>query len=290
MIKNTLNLKKNCAGQAAAELAILGTLVLLCFSTLLIYGQRLEEQQTVKMEAFRKALQKSYERNSSVSYTLKKDTRFFNLLGSFGEGEASNVSSTASVMWQKGTAGLQGTKDDASFAYYQVNDQMVGDVVTGLPRYNKTVIDYTGKKNENVKVPSDVWREESKKQTAYSLFSRKQEDNSGTIVNTKQANLQESSTTQVFTRFDYSERDARKGPGEGGYVLPKYAYEGGSYEHEGDTIAVNAPAHNISSQGAFYIDPNLSENADKPNTNRYEYRSDAVGAQNIKQRTWQTPY
>ena len=54
-------------GQAVAELAIFGSLILLVFSIILMYGQRLETQQQVKMEAFRKALQKAYDRNGSVS-------------------------------------------------------------------------------------------------------------------------------------------------------------------------------------------------------------------------------
>jgi len=153
-------------GQAAVELAILGSLILLAVSTLLIYGQRLELQQQLKMEAFRKALQKAYQRNSSVTYTLKKDSRFFNLMAGFGQGQASTLGASASAMWQKGAPGASGAKGQtqASFAYYQINDEMVGIQDTGgdimLPRYNRTTIDSDGAISGEMTVPVSVYKEE----------------------------------------------------------------------------------------------------------------------------------
>ena len=77
----------NKRGQAAAELAILGVLVIVAFSYIMNFGQSLGSQQQTKMEAFRRALQKAYIRNASASFTLKKDVSAASVNSGFFQGQ-----------------------------------------------------------------------------------------------------------------------------------------------------------------------------------------------------------
>ncbi|MBL7130231.1 MAG: hypothetical protein ISS45_02295 [Candidatus Omnitrophica bacterium] len=256
------------AGQAAAETAVFGTLILLCFATLLTYGQRLEMQQNLKMEAFRLALMKAFQRNSSVSYTLKKDVRFSNILGNFGEGQPSSLSATASVMWQKGAAGQRGADDQASFGYYQINDDMIGSVDPDigeqdvmLPRYDKESVGHDGSEHSS-KVPVSIWKEESRKITNYETQNIKEdiEAENPFVRNAQTAYLTDTAITKLYTRQDNSISDARQD-----YVPPDY----GNY--------TESPEYD---QGAYY----------NPDNNRIEYGETDVGTTIKRQRTWETTW
>ncbi len=247
-------------GQAIAEMAILGSLILVAFSTLLVYGQRLELQQKIKMEAFRNALSKAYQSNNAVSYTLKRDLRLTNLFSGFGEGDASALSASASVMWQKGSPGSQGSDDEQSFAFYQINDNIIGDGRTGLPRDEKKIITKTGKKQE-IWSPVSIWKEDSARVAKYDSSVEKNEDTAG-IKNTQTSDLQETVRTTLYTRFDKAETDNRYIPGETGYVYPEYEDKG----------------HIDSKQGA-YLDSD---------SNRIKYGQENVGRTVHRERTWQT--
>ncbi len=268
-----LQFKKRQIGQAMVELAILGSLILLILSALLTYGQRLTAQQQIKMEAFRKALTRAYQRNSSVSYTLKRDTRFSNLLGGYREGQHSGLGASASVMWVKGTPGLQGTKGDNSFAFYEINDVMIGDLNEGLPRYSKTVYTRTGSREE-IKAPVSIWKEDVEKHTTYSTQSKRKEEKEKEkepqIINTAVADLKETIKTRLYTRFDKSETDPNKPR-----IPPSYVYEGQSYGDQ--TIVFYPPIY----QGAY------EQGAYENKINRIEYRQGS--GENIHyERTWKT--
>ncbi len=256
-------------GQAAAELAILGSLVLVAFSSLITYGQRIDAQQALKQEAFRKALQKSYQRNANVSYTLKKDNRFYNALANFGESQPSTLTASASVMWQKGMAGCQhdehgchNKKEDndsstiqGSFSYYEVNNQFVGthdwetarvgnpDVM--LTRYPKAATDPTGGDDTWSKVPSTVWRDVTAKHTQLTSTSRKHQLPAGEgparISNTQRMELSENIESTVFLRRDtsVSQHDADDGsPAEGDWELldPQDLAQGAWYDTNDNRI------------------------------------------------------
>jgi len=115
-------------GQAIAELAILSSLVLIIFASIISYGQRFDRVGEVKMRAFRKALVASYVRNAAVNYTLKQDFRgmdFFN----FGKGQPLTSMGSSTVLWQKGITGTpEEEKDDArgSYSFYEVNGKLLG--------------------------------------------------------------------------------------------------------------------------------------------------------------------
>ena len=50
-------------GQSVVEMTVFLVLIIAVFSMMVMYGQQLISQQQVKMQAFRKAKEKSYERN-----------------------------------------------------------------------------------------------------------------------------------------------------------------------------------------------------------------------------------
>lgn len=260
LMRKRLIRKKRQKGQAAVELAVFGSLILVAFSVLLTYGQRLEMQQQLKMEAFRRALTKAYEKNSSVSYTLRKDARFFNLFGGYREGQASSIGASASVMWVKGNAGEMDTAgDDSYYAFYQINDTIIGDAENGLKRYKKKVVTQTGKEVE-MKSPVNIWKEDVHKQTEYASQSTRTEDSTGITIKDKPT-LKETVTSTFHTRFDKSKGDPSK-PNK--RFPPKYVYQGSDYSFDGDTKQIIT--YDPESQGAYAREDN-----------RIDYSKDKTG-------------
>jgi hypothetical protein len=257
--------------QAAVELAIFGSIVLLAFSIMLMYGQRLDSQQQVKMEAFRRALQKAYYHNSSVSYTLKKEGRSFNLFGGFGQGQSATVSSTASVLWQKGLPGEQPTggakMKQETYSYYVINDNEIK--LDTYPKLQKTL---TGG-NATVYVPAGVYNEEAVRTELYNTTVRKEESPAGGIINTRVADLGDTIRTTLHVRVDTS---YDSNVTDHVAPLPRYVEEGQSYTFEGDQKTVaSVPSVSL---GAYY----------RNDTNRVEYSNATVGTTIHKERTWQT--
>ncbi len=270
-MKNKLFLTNNKA-QAAVELTILGTLILLCFSMILMYGQRLELENQLKMEAFRKALKKAYDRNSSVSYTVRKEARFFNLFSGFGQGQEATLAGSASVMWQKGIAGDQDSSpkgEDSNFAFYEINDMVLENSDTGLPRKEKDTIGFDGSEH-TVRVPVSVYKEEGTRQEAYDSSVTKQEESSGKIRNVKTSDLTDTVTTTLYTRFDNAESDARiSDPDQ--IPLPEY--------EETETLGPHT-------YGGYLVTQTDAEH--NQDTNRIEYSEDKVGTEIHRERTWET--
>ena len=268
------------SGQAAVELAIFGSLILLAFSMLLMYGQRLDNQQQVKMEAFRRAMQKAYERNGSVSYTLKKEGRTFNLFSGFGQGQPSTVGSTASVLWQKGLPGDQNNETSESYAFNAINDQEVGSVNSkGLPRYPKIQINAMGNKSD-VWVPVSIYSEDQQRKEFASNTVTKEESPSGGIVNTRKSELSDTITTTPHVRMDITEGDATKDSGH--YVPdPNYVYENESYtftDSSGNSQNKNVVVVPGTTLGAYATDDN-----------RVDYRENTGTPNTIsKERSWET--
>jgi hypothetical protein len=268
-MKNKLGIfLKFKTGQAAVELAIFGSIILLAFSVLLMYGQRLESQQHVKMEAFRRALQKAYERNGSVSYTLKKEGRSFNLFGGFGQGQSSTVAATASVLWQKGMPGAQDNEASESYSYYAINDNELE-----LSRYPKQQKNLMGK-DVTVYVPASVYNEEQARLEQFAANTRKQESPAGGIANTRTSDLSDTINTTLHVRVDTS---YDSDPHDSEVPLPVYVYEGQSYNDTDmgpQTIQTVSPV----SVGAYARD----------DINRIDYSKDKVDTTIHRERTWQT--
>jgi hypothetical protein len=283
------DLRLGKSGQAAVELAIFGSLILLAFSVLLMYGQRLDNQQQVKMETFRRALQKAYERNGSVSYTLKKEGRSFNLFSGFGQGQASTVGSTATVMWQKGMPGNQADSDDSdygdrseSFAYNAINDTEIGSAdERGLPRYPKRIINISGREATSWVTPS-IYKEDQVRSEVYSSSVQKEESPSGGIVNTRVSDLRETVTTTPYVRIDLAETDASE---PHNVPLPEYVYEGESYNPRDEPVQTVVPITPVQ-LGAYYVEDSEDDTKD----NRIDYSPDKVGTNIHRERSWQTDY
>jgi hypothetical protein len=209
----------NNKGQAAAELAIFGALLLFAFSVLLLYGQRLDKTQQLKMEAFRKAMQTAYYKNSAISYNYKEDTHITDLFSGFGQGQHHAASASATVMWQKGLPGGQGSDDQQSFSYYNINGKEIE-----MPRYEKEITGMSGDTQE-VKVSTSVWKEEVETVSTYNSSINKHE-NPENIENKRSADLQEDITSALYTRYDATEYDERNGP-----QMPEYVYAGDEYHN-----------------------------------------------------------
>jgi hypothetical protein len=192
-------------GQAAVELAIWASLVVLAFSWVLSFGQKLDIMQRVKMEAFRNALHKAYNRNASVDYTLKKSIRDVSLDGGYGQGKDSGSSSSMRVMWVKGTAGAQGTDTKGSFGYYKSNTQYVaGGSVSedsdALPMYEKNSVSYDGSRKE-VYYPVTVWNDNESRQLNYNSTLTKAESTSN-ISYVVDATATDTTSGTAYTHFD----------------------------------------------------------------------------------------
>jgi hypothetical protein len=277
-------------GQAALELAVLASLIILLFASLLTYGQRFGADQQIKMETFRKALSKSYARNSSVSYINRKDVHFSNIMGGYGEGQPSTVGASANVMWVKGTAGSYKTSGESSFLFYEINGKMIEDPANpgkGLPRYPKVVKDYSGHRSE-VWAPLNIWKENIQRNSFFSASNRKRERNR-LITNTDISDFGENVTVNLYSRFDKSESDPRMLTSLLYPVLPDYIYGGGRYnylpEYRQSTIiplpeqyVINDTSTSPARFGAYYNSA----------INRVEYGEGQEGTVIHRERQWST--
>ncbi len=251
------NKKKGLNGQAALELTIFCTLILLAFSTLLMYGQRMMAQQQLKMETFRNALGKAYDKNASVSITAKKDLRTYNLMGPFGQGQVTTVGASATAMWQKGLGGRSGSDGDKTqFAYYKLNNEEFR-----LSHRDKDIISLDGSP-QTVSVPISVWREETTRHEQYSSGVSKEEQQGQPYKNTQVANLTDTTDTRLYVRFDKSYDDDPEHSGDSASILPDYSDEG-FLQRE---------------QGAYYNET----------TQRVEYSTEAAGNTVRREKEWET--
>ncbi|OGX45739.1 MAG: hypothetical protein A3G38_02035 [Omnitrophica WOR_2 bacterium RIFCSPLOWO2_12_FULL_51_8] len=113
-------------GQAVAEMAIFGSLLLFVFGALIAYIQRFNDQQYAQMEAFRRALEKGStytteemgNPGASVQFTLVQNRRHSDFSGSFRKGSAQALSASSSVFWAVPKVGEQ-AKD---LIVYRINE------------------------------------------------------------------------------------------------------------------------------------------------------------------------
>ena len=196
--------------QATTELAIFGSLILVCFAILISYGMSLQEQQILQQQTFRKALKKAYDDNAFVSYNVVKNPRTVNVFGRYGEGGRSSLTSGTSVNWNVG--------ESAEMGYYQVNeDEMkISEGITyveedtGKRKQDIRFFDKDGNvkteqtfdvdKDEDAiskfKEENEIWDVESQASTAYKGQEVRSEDGAG-ITSTKSAKLGDTITTSL---------------------------------------------------------------------------------------------
>lgn len=263
MFRSGISKKSGLKGQAAVELAIFCTILLLGFSVLLMYGQRMMAQQQLKMETFRAALGKAWDQNASVSITSKKDLRSYNLMGPFGQGQLSTIGASATAMWQKGLGGLTGTPgDETQFAYYKINDEEIR-----LPPYEKLITGMSGEEDQLVKVPVSVWKEDVVRTESHSYNATNEELAGGSTINKKKAILSDEAKYNIHVRFDKSSDDTPWDSDNN--VLPEYVYETEPLNPEpgwGDTT-IEEMSKVDHEYGAYYNET----------TGHVEYSKDKVG-------------
>lgn len=109
-------------GQAATELAILGALVIVAFSFLINYSERLNRQQSYLQQTFRAALKEARSVGTSASYTKVAFRRMANVSKPMELGQLQNFSSSASVLWSDGTSSADGVSK------YQLNEDTATDI------------------------------------------------------------------------------------------------------------------------------------------------------------------
>lgn len=127
---------KNKKAQAVAEMAVFGSIILFIFGVLLSQLQRLNDQQYVQMEAFRRALEKAnsgFDRDvnstnstvipgdgagASVQYSFTENRKHSDLQGGYRKGNTQTVSASSSVFWAVPKVG----KQSESLMVYKVNE------------------------------------------------------------------------------------------------------------------------------------------------------------------------
>lgn len=176
-----LKIKLTAQGQAATEMAVFGSLILICFTVLLSYGQTFTEQQALQQQAFRRALRRAHDDNGFISYNIIKNPRNVNLFGGFREGERGSISAGSSVLWNLG--------EPENRAYYQINEDLIE-----IPRYNKKT------KNESAPTPAEVWDVQTGAESEYLTHDTRQE-NSAMIRTGRDARLTDTITTTLKLRY-----------------------------------------------------------------------------------------
>jgi hypothetical protein len=226
----------NKKGQAAAELAILGTLIIAAFAYIMTFGQSLGALQQTKMETFRRALQKAYIRNASVNYALRKDLRAASVTAGFFQGQGISPESSASLTWQKGRSGDYQSTNQGSFAFWRVNNTDVAPDFAwkkqddtdkdlpgneyGLPLNKQDSYSADGSKSDKpVLVPAAIYKNTSVRTEAYTFQGNKAESNAA-ISYSKKANLNDSTQGALYTHFNTAvDRD----PGDDDTPTAKYS-------------------------------------------------------------------
>ena len=90
--------KKLKKSQALMEMAILGTIILAILGSLLSYLQKMNEQQYLTQESFRRALAKSYDVQSLTNYTVMANKRNVSVNSPL-LGDRGSYSGSSTVLW-----------------------------------------------------------------------------------------------------------------------------------------------------------------------------------------------
>jgi hypothetical protein len=169
-----ISLKVNNKGQAIAELAIFGSLLLFLFGVFLSYAQRLNDQQYVQMETFRRTLEKacttvgtsSEGAGASAQMTLIQHRRNVGVTGGFRNGNASTASASSSVFWAVPRTG----RVPENRLFYRINDEESGNM--------------DGEKIEDINISSESnYGERLRKQeTPVEITTYRQADQTETIT------------------------------------------------------------------------------------------------------------
>lgn len=154
------------------DLAVLGSLILLVFGTLLAYIQELNDRQHATMASFRRTLHRAYEGNGALIHgVFIENRRVIALDAGFKKGQMKQNMVSSDVFWAVpgnfAPAGNTATRKNGNteetyyrqyhpdeiadkYAYYQVNEEESEDLMethplgnSGAIAYESPVADYT---------------------------------------------------------------------------------------------------------------------------------------------------
>lgn len=174
-------IKFTSKGQAATELAIFGSLIIICFASLLSYSQSFTENQALQQQSFRMALQRAYDDNGFVSYHISKNPRSVNPSANFKAGSRSGTSASSTVMWSKGIP--------ESHSYYQINEDMIE-----LPLFEQDGED----------TPASVWDVQTSAVSNYTGNEGKREDPGG-VQTIRRASFSDTINTTLKLHYQETE-------------------------------------------------------------------------------------
>jgi hypothetical protein len=109
--------------QAVTEIAIFGVLVIIGFAAVLLYVQSMNAQQSLQMEAFRRAMSLSHSMSKEVSYNIVRDTPVMDVADAVGRPDLSRQAASATVMAMRvdERGDPDNPNDRDTIEYYAVN-------------------------------------------------------------------------------------------------------------------------------------------------------------------------
>jgi len=130
--------------QTATEFAILGTLIIVAFSFLINYSEKINRQQSYLMQTFRSALKTARTENNAASYTRVAFRRMPNVTSPMELGQLQSFSSSSNILWSKG-------EEPDEYGYYEEKKS-----VNKYQLNEADAIDVTQREDEDQPAEGDV--------------------------------------------------------------------------------------------------------------------------------------
>ncbi|MFA5385842.1 MAG: hypothetical protein WC364_14500, partial [Eubacteriales bacterium] len=89
----------NRKGQAATEMAIFGTLIIVAFAFIIMFSERINRQQSYIMQGFRESLREARDHGGPISYTKINHRRMPNVNSPMTLGALETFNSDSNVVW-----------------------------------------------------------------------------------------------------------------------------------------------------------------------------------------------
>lgn len=203
----------NNKGQAIAEMAVFGSLILFLFGVLLSQMQGLSNQQYTQMETFRRALEKACNyrdpgaddgAGASVSFSRIENTRQPDLSDNYKKGNFATNSGHASIMWSvpKQDKDLR----SANLTTYRINeDERSWDYRDYVDKEHDSRDD-KGKERQKYWTFQVGGYAPSDSQSEFSQSIQKQEDTSG-ITTTDISTLSDTEHRSIMYRIIERDKD-----------------------------------------------------------------------------------
>ncbi len=185
-------------GQSTTEFVVLGSLIIMAFSFLINYSEKLNRQQSYIQQSFRAALKEARAANHSASYTKVAFRRMPNVMTPMELGQIQSFSGNANVLWADGK-----NTSPHGVSKYQFNEGAAIDIP-----YRETPDEGTVETSENKFVNT----------TSSDIIFAKQEGLGGGIVTNKALQARDVLTADIdISGSTYSFRHTL---GEGGKYYP----------------------------------------------------------------------